>query len=152
MSIQNHIALNAYKRVEVEAGALGASPHQLILLLFDGAIQAIAKARFHMERKETAAKGQAISMGISIVGGLNACLDKNAGGSIAENLGALYEYMNYRLVQANVKNDIGALDEVGKLLVDLRGAWDAIGRPQQQRVENVAEQPPQRAALSYGKA
>jgi flagellar protein FliS len=153
MSIQNYNALNVYRQVEVDAGVLAASPHKLILLLFDGAIQAIAKARFHMERREIAAKGEAVSKGISIIGGLNGCLDKKAGGPIAENLGALYEYMNHRLMQANVKNDIGGLDEVTKLLTDLRGAWDAIGRTEQQRpLDGFSEQPPQRSALSYGKA
>ncbi len=152
MSIQNYNALNAYKQVEVDAGVLAASPHKLILLLFDGAIQAIARARFHMEHKDIAGKGKAVSQGISIIGGLNGCLDKEAGGSIAENLSALYEYMNYRLMQANVINDVGGLDEVTNLLTELRDAWDAVGRPQQRPVDGFSEQPPLRSAMSYGKA
>ena len=61
--------------------------------------------------------------------GLRASLVKNAGGEIAENLDALYEYMGARLLTANLKNDLAILEEVQRLLTDLRDTWNAIGTP-----------------------
>jgi flagellar protein FliS len=73
-------------------------------------------------------KGEAISKAILIIdSGLRAALDKKAGGDIAEGLDALYEYMGARLLQANLKNQVDILEEVQRLLGELRGAWNAIG-------------------------
>ena len=80
-----------------------------------------------------AAKGSAISKAISIIdNGLRASLDKEAGGEIAANLDALYDYMSRRLLHANLKNDVTIIDEVHGLLADLRGAWVEIGDKVQQ--------------------
>jgi flagellar protein FliS len=78
-------------------------------------------------REETAAKGASISKAITIIDeGLKACLDKSAGGELAQNLSSLYDYMNQRLLIANLKNDTGILDEVSQLLTELKGAWESI--------------------------
>jgi flagellar protein FliS len=131
-------AINAYNKVGVESSVMGADPHMLISLLFQGALLAIAHAKSEMSRKQTAAKGKSISKAISIIGeGLNASLDKTVGGDLALNLSSLYDYMVMRLVDANLKNDVAALDEVERLLTELAGAWDAI-RP---RVMKTAPQP-----------
>ena len=58
--------------------------------------------------------------------GLRPSLDKSAGGEIADNLDAMYDYMTRRLLEANLKNEVGMVDEVHRLLADLRGAWVAI--------------------------
>lgn len=120
-------AINAYSTVGLESEIIGADPHKLISLLFQGALLEIVRAKNGILRKETAAKGAAISRAIAIIGeGLNASLDKNIGGELAQNLSALYDYMVMRLVAANAKNDIAALDEVTRLLTELKGAWDGI--------------------------
>lgn len=146
-------ALNAYAKVGVETGVETASPHQLILMLYDGAISALVKARAHMQRKEIALKGQFISKAIAIIDeGLKLSLDEKAGGELAQNLKALYDYMCKRLLMANLNNDVEAIDEVGRLLSDLKGAWAAIGKPQQTAaVTAPPQQVPSRASLSYGK-
>lgn len=123
-------AVNAYAKVGTETGVMAADAHRLILMLFEGARLAIAEARLHMQRNETAAKGEAISKAIMIIDhGLKASLDVEAGGGMAEKLYALYEYMTSRLLFANLKNELKALDEVGSLLGELHGAWQAIGNP-----------------------
>ena len=123
-------AINAYSKISVESSVMGADPHQLVALLYEGALLAIARAREEIRGKHTEAKGKSISMAIAIVGeGLNACLDRKAGGKLAEDLSALYDYMVKRLVDANVHNDVSALNEVAKLLQELKDAWDTI-RPQ----------------------
>ena len=125
-------AINAYAQVGVETGAMSASPHRLIVMLFDGARAAIAKARFHMEAGDIPAKGNAISKAIDIiVNGLNAVLDHDAGGESAADLEALYDYMVRRLMQANLHNDTGLLTEVDGLLGNLASAWAQIGEPLQ---------------------
>jgi len=118
---------NAYAKVGVETGVVAASPHKLIVMLFEGAMVAVASAVQHMQAGEVAKKGEAISKAISIIdNGLRASLDKKVGGEIALNLDALYEYMSRRLVIANLKNQPQVLDEVYQLLKGLKDAWEAI--------------------------
>lgn len=118
-------AINAYNKVGIESSVDAADPHKLILMLFQGALLAIISAKNQIMRGETAAKGASISKAITIIDeGLKACLDKNAGGELALNLASLYDCMNQRLLIANLKNDTGILDEVSKLLTELKGAWE----------------------------
>ena len=125
--METSAAIKAYAKVGVESDVLGASPHRLISLLFKGALSEIARAKKGILRNEIAAKGGAISRAISIIGeGLNASLDKKAGGELAQNLSALYDYMALRLVTANLTNDLAILDEVARLLTELKTGWDGI--------------------------
>jgi flagellar protein FliS len=118
---------NAYAKIGVETGVISASPHKLILMLFEGAIVAISNAQQHMQSGNIAAKGQSISKAISIIdSGLRASLDKKAGGEIAMSLDSLYEYMGNRLIFANLNNQIEALAEVQNLLRDIKSSWEAI--------------------------
>ena len=120
-------AIRNYAKVGIESGVLAADPHKLIALLFQGALLAITDAKNAMLRKDIPAKGAAISKAMDIIDeGLNASLDKNAGGELAQNLSALYSYMCMRLLEANLKNDAARLDEVARLLNDIKGAWDSI--------------------------
>jgi len=124
-------AIHAYAKVGIETGVTGADPHRLVLMLFDGATLAIINAKQHMLRGEIAAKGESISKAIMIINdGLRASLDVTAGGQLAQNLRALYEYMSNRLLFANARNEPAALDEVKQLLLELKEAWEAIGKPQ----------------------
>lgn len=119
-------AVNSYKTgaiAEIEE----ASPHRLIQMLFEGCLQRIAVAKGAIQRKEVALKGESISKAIGILGGLRGSLDLSQG-EIANNLDRLYEYMERRLVDANLKNDVVILDEVTGLLKDVKAAWDAIGQ------------------------
>jgi len=123
-------AANTYATVGMETGVAAANPHQLIVMLFDGAKTVITNALQQMNNGETAAKGRAISQAIAIIdSGLRASLDKNAGGEIALSLDSLYEYMSNRLLMANLQNDPTILEEVGSLIGQLRDAWEAIGAP-----------------------
>jgi flagellar protein FliS len=121
--------VQAYAKVGLESSAVAASPHELIVMLFDGALAAIHGGRNHMKAGKIPEKGIAISRAIEIINdGLRASLDKKAGGDIAVSLDSLYEYMTSRLLQANLNNAPEMLDEVHGLLADLRDAWLAIGR------------------------
>ncbi|MFJ7566484.1 flagellar export chaperone FliS [Herminiimonas sp. NPDC097707] len=119
--------VHAYANVAVETGVIAASPHKLIVMLFDGALIAVASALQQMKANNIPAKGKSISKAISIIdSGLRASLNKKVGGDIALNLDALYEYMSSQLLVANIKNDPVILEEVQKLLHDLKEAWCAI--------------------------
>lgn len=120
-------AVHAYTKHALENEINSASPHKLILMLFDGALASIAQARLHIGSSQIAAKGNAISKAIAIVEeGLRLSLDKNVGGELAQNLDALYEYISHCLLMANIQNDIAMLDESSTLLIQLRDAWQAI--------------------------
>lgn len=122
----SHSPTAIYAQVSNEV-AVTADPHKLILMLFDGARAAIAMARLHMERKEISEKGAAISKAIDIIeNGLLTSLDRANGGELAEQLAALYVYISHRLLWANLKNNLAALDEANMLLGELRSAWVEI--------------------------
>jgi flagellar protein FliS len=138
--------VNAYANVGLETGVGAASPHQLVVMLFDGALVSVLSAQTHMKAGNIAAKGAAISKAITIIdNGLRAALDHKAGGEIAANLEALYDYISRRLLQANLENNLDMLEEARKLLADLRETWTAIG-PQ---VEQQPQQPAQPNAANY---
>ena len=120
-------AIKSYNEVGIETGVHAADPHKLILMLFDGALLALVDAKQHMQRRETAAKGQSLSKAIMIIeSGLKASLDVKAGGELGERLASLYTYMCDRLLRANLHNRPEIVDEVSRLLSELRGAWAQI--------------------------
>ena len=120
-----------YQQVDCYTGVTEADPHQLVRMLLDGALGKIAVAKGMMSRSEVAKKGEVIGQAISIVGGLRSSLDMSAGGDIAANLDNLYEYMERRLLESNVNNDTGILDEVASLLREIKSGWESI--PQEAR-------------------
>ncbi len=121
-------AAAAYNKMSVDVSIETASPHKLILMLYEGAILAIAKAKSHMEKGEIAEKGQKISQAINIItNGLQASLNMEVSGDLSQNLAALYEYMSMRLLHANMNNQTAPLIEVTKLLTELKEAWEQIG-------------------------
>ena len=122
----------SYAKVSVDAAVETADPHRLVLMLFDGAMTAISLARIQMQNGQIPEKGAAISKAIDLItNGLGASLDIESGGDLAERLAALYEYMAQRLLFANLKNSVAALDEVSELLGSLRDAWAQIAPGEQ---------------------
>ncbi len=118
----------AYANVGMETGVMAASPHKLIVMLFEGAMLQVTIATQSMKAGETAKRGKAISRAIAFIEtGLRASLNKQVGGELAGNLDALYEYMGRRLLEANTRNSLAPLEEVYRLLGELKGAWEAIG-------------------------
>ena len=130
---QTRRAAHAYSAVNIATMVPSASPHGLILMLFDGAIQAVGIAQSECEAGRIEAKNKATAKALSIIEeGLRASLDRHAGGELAERLDSLYSYMNRRLLKANLHNAIEQYAEVGKLLAGMRSTWAEIesGRSQ----------------------
>jgi flagellar protein FliS len=148
-------ATKAYASVGVESVVHAADPQKLIALLYQGALLAIANAKNGILHKDVPAKGKAISHAIRIIGeGLQASLDKKVGGDLALSLDQLYGYMCTRLVTANLNNDMEILDEVARLLNELKGAWDSIAPSNAPSVPVSAPQartPNKQPTLVYGR-
>ncbi len=140
MSAQIRRAMAAYGSQSLDADVNTASPHRLIVLLYDGAIKAISLAKLHMNNGNIADKGNAISKAISIIEeGLRLSLDRTTGGELAENLDALYEYMAFMLLEANIKNDSEHLDLVLKLLKELKESWESIANQANTQIEEATQ-------------
>lgn len=125
-------AASAYAKVGVESHVSNADPHQLILMLFDGALLSINSAAIAMERNDIEARVKNITKAIEIISmGLKASLDNQTGGELTERLAALYDYMCSRLLHANAFSTDAPLIEVAGLLRDLRDAWSQIANASQ---------------------
>lgn len=119
--------LAAYQSVAVHGGVAKADPHTLVTMLLDGTMERLAKARGAMERGEVATKAGLLHSCVVLVTELRGSLNMKDGGELAQNLSALYEYMQRRLIHANLNNDLKAVAEVASLLENVRSAWTAIG-------------------------
>lgn len=125
--MNTRLALDSYSKVHYNANVEAASPHKLISMLFEGALERITQAKGAMQYGNIELKGKKINSAVAIVGGLRQSLDKDQGADIAENLDALYIYIQNVLARAHLKNDPALLDEASTLLAQLATAWKQIG-------------------------
>jgi flagellar secretion chaperone FliS len=117
----------AYRQVGMQTAVSTASPHQLVVLLFDGYFAALHRAKGMRQRGDLVGMGQAIGHAVRIVDeGLKAGLNTRDGGAIATDLNDLYAYVTLRLTQANLRADEAGLDECLRLMTPLRDAWLSI--------------------------
>lgn len=122
-----HLA-GSYHSVGVMTQVSATSPHGLVMMLFDGYVVAVNKARGAIRFGDVAAKGEAIGHALRIVDeGLKSALNLKAGGKLAQDLSDLYAYICVRLMHANMRNDEAALEECLSLMQPLREAWQSIG-------------------------
>jgi len=119
-------AINEYARVNRQSLVNEASPHQLITMLISGAIERLTYAKGCMHRNETGTKAEMISKAMDILNALQTSLDMDNGGEISASLDQLYDYMLRRLLTANAQNDLGAIEEVIALLLQIKSGWDQI--------------------------
>jgi flagellar protein FliS len=123
-------AATAYRQVGVETSIGGADSHQLVVLLFDGLFDALAKVTGAMERKDYQEKARQLDKAIQIIDeGLRSVLDKEQGGDLAANLDALYRYALLELTHANFNNNPDMVRGVADVIRPVADAWKAI-RPQ----------------------
>ena len=102
-------AFELYKSTQTSTSIDDASPHRLITMMLDGALEKVALAIGAMERGEIALTGESISKAISIIDNLRVAVDHERGGTIASNLAELYDYLLRRLLEANVISDVSML-------------------------------------------
>ena len=120
------MSINQYRKVQSQSAVNDASPHMLIAMLFRGALDNIAVAVGAVERGEAALKGEKIGRAIDIVDNLRSSLDMSVGGEVAQNLKDLYDYMEGRLLTANMEDSTQALEEVANLLAEISQGWNAM--------------------------
>ena len=119
--------LNEYRKVHASGSLTDASPHRVVQVMLQTAIDRLAEAKGHIDRNEPAAKSEAIGKAVAIVEALQLSLDPESGGEVARNLANLYEYMNRTLLQANAGSSGELVDEVVSLLGEIKSGWDGIG-------------------------
>jgi len=112
--------LKQYQQTQVQTS----SPEKLLIMLYDGAIQFLNKAKVGIENKDIEEIHNNILGAQRILTEFMSTLDMKVGGDIARNLYNLYDYLHYRLVQANLKKDIVMVDEVLVHLKDLKQTWE----------------------------
>ena len=115
-----------YQKEALKTRVAGADRYEIIQMLMSGSIEKMVLSKVAIDKKNFEAKSEHLSKASAIISALRDCLDFNAGGEVTENLYALYSYMNERLIDASVKNDVNIVDEVSNLLKEIKSAWDAI--------------------------
>jgi flagellar secretion chaperone FliS len=119
-------SMQTYRKVSVDSNLAVASPHRIIQMLFTGALERLAQAKWAIEQGDVEKRGIFMGKAIGIVAGLNSSLNMDAEGDVANNLNQLYDFMLRRMSEANVNSDPQAIDEVVSLLKTIKEAWDAI--------------------------
>ena len=135
----NNLARAALDRYQItdNSSIVYADPHALILKLMDGAMERICQAKGAIQHGNNETKGKFIGKAIGIIAGLDGCLQRDPENSLSNNLEAIYEYMNMRLLEANVENDVSKLDEVARLMGEIRAGWMQI--PDEARQSHARE-------------
>ncbi|HHA2290234.1 TPA: flagellar export chaperone FliS [Enterobacter ludwigii] len=127
---------NAYTAVSLDSQIAGATPHQLIVLLYDGAINAMRRAEIYFQSGNIARRGEMISRAINIIdNGLRAGLDHEKGGQIAAELESLYEYISRTLLEANLNKSGENLPHLISLMMEMQETWQAIN-PENKQVKH----------------
>jgi len=122
------VAYDEYKKNKV----VTASGVELIIQLYDEVIKNIQRARMILKKSEKLSfdeikeKTRAINKAVNIITGLADALDMEKGGEISLNLSKLYEFLNMRLLSANLNGDPVMLDESLRILCELREGWIGI--------------------------
>lgn len=117
---------DSYRSVDLEAKAASSSPYELVLMLFDGLLDELARARGHIEAKRFQQKGRSLEKCLNILNGLSGALDYEQGGELVQNLARLYDYCIYKISDVSVSLSLADLDEVVRLLGTLREGWEGV--------------------------
>ena len=120
------VALSQYGKIKDDTQTMYASPHQLMLMLFDGALEAMSLTIAAIQNKNFELRSKQNTRSISIINGMRECLDMEAGGELADNLYSLYQYMAQELFRASFKNDAETIRNIQTMLKDIRGSWEKI--------------------------
>jgi len=115
----------AYRQMNVQSR----SPLELVVMLYDGALQSLAAAKAAAARNDLPARADGISRALAILSELQGTLDMKEGGQIADDLDRLYAFAIARLLDVTLKNDVAAIDDVIRTMTPLRDGWAQIAQP-----------------------
>ncbi|MCG7517818.1 flagellar export chaperone FliS [Vibrio sp. MMH1-50] len=119
---------DSYQQVDLDAQAASANPHQLVVMLIDGLLDEVERIRGHLAANRLAEKGASINKCMNILIGLSSALDEENGGEIADNLRQLYDFCQVELFYTSVQNDISRLDNVERVMGNIREGWMNFGQ------------------------
>jgi flagellar protein FliS len=122
----SYSGLQSYRTMTAYGHLADATPYQVVQLMLDAVLSRVAEASGHLERGETAAKGEKIGKALGIIEALLLGLDKERGGDLAQNLERLYDYAMRTLLKANLENRLDLLKEVSALVREIKLGWDGI--------------------------
>jgi flagellar protein FliS len=120
MVLSHALQLDAYKKNQFYTADKGT----LLLMLYQGAIDFLRRAKGHIEKGQIGDKGIYLSKAHAIIAELLSSLDSQAGGDLARSLEALYRFMMDQLMDAHLSNDVKAIDDVLSLLSTLKEGWE----------------------------
>ena len=120
------MSVASYRAITAQGNLTDANPHKVVQVMLDAVSSRVAEATGHLERGETAQKGEKIGKALGIIEALVLGLDKERGGDIAANLERLYDYMSRTLLRANLENRADLLKEVSALLREIKLGWEGI--------------------------
>jgi flagellar protein FliS len=120
------LALSKYGKIKDDTQTMFASPHQLILMLFDGAIEAMSMTIGAIQHNNLELRSKQNTRSITIINGMRECLDMESGSELADNLYSLYQYMAQELFRAGFKNDVDTIRNIQFMLKDIRDSWENI--------------------------
>ena len=120
------LALKAYRTAEVDARCADSDKRELVVMMYDGAIDAIKLAVAHAEREERKAVNTAVSRAMTIIAGLRETLDLERGGSVAQHLNDFYQFLTRKLMRSGASASAQDLADCQDLLSQVREAWAAI--------------------------
>ena len=119
-------ALSQYGKIKDDTQTMYASPHQLMLMLFDGALEAMSLTIAAIQNKNFELRSKQNTRSITIINGMRECLDMESGGELADNLYSLYQYMAQELFRAGIKNDVETIQGIQTMLKDICESWEKI--------------------------
>ncbi|SFC23870.1 flagellar export chaperone FliS [Pseudoalteromonas denitrificans] len=132
-----HVSINKYRQVSIN-NVQDMAPYEQVKLILVNIVGKLAAVKGCIERKDIEKKGLYISNCISLIGALQTALNMDEGGEISENLASLYEYCQFKLVNANVENDVEGIIEVSNIIKNIKEGWDAIPQDVRQSAQQAA--------------
>ncbi len=132
--------LKAYKKVNIESSILSADPHQVIVMMYDGALESMAQAKGAIERKDLATKSACLTKAVNILSAMRNALDEDSQPEISSNFANLYDYCIQRLNDSSINLSLDGIDEVHGYIKPLRDAWKEIPESDKQEGLDLLKQ------------
>lgn len=132
--------LKGYTKGSLQTRVAGADPYQLVQMLMAGVLENLNYAKGAIQRKDLEKKSHYLSRAQAIVDSLRYSLDDTAGSDAAGNLRELYMYMSTRIADASIELDVDIINEVARLMLDIKSAWDQIPMEQRDVAMNQMQQ------------
>ncbi len=122
----NRQEFSGYGEADLAIRTAAATPHQLVIMLFNGLMDELVRAKGHISSQRYERKATSISRCIDILNALTSALDYERGGELALQLAGLYDYCVYRLYDASNSMSVEQIAEVEAILGNIREGWEGM--------------------------